>query len=376
MTRTEYTPTATGSYKTRAGNNIGFSPYSNVITLYSLSRNLCRVRDVFPEPEEWGIFSLLEGLNNDMSKFLKSTKFEPTLLDIEYVLNHSGAKKISALLASLIRRNDVNESGEYPLTMETYTKIASIVSMRYTQKWSELWKTLSYEYDPLSPYELTVEEQGTDSMNTTRTVKVSDESTTTIQKTGEVSTTDNGTETVSGTHDNKSTVEDKRTVDTADESSETAHASGNENTNGENSHYTFGFNGANAVGGDEAYRDTNNSATTTDRTQTDTLNRTSSEKHGGTETTTENGTDSKSTERSDTQKTDTTENGSNVLSGTHNTDETYERTNPTTRSITRNGNIGNLTRQELIAKQRELLQWQFLDVVFDDLDKVLSCGAY
>ena len=49
----------------------------------------------------------------------------------------------------------------------------------------------------------------------------------------------------------------------------------------------------------------------------------------------------------------------------------YSRENPRTRDYTRTGNIGNQSRQELVLKQREVLQYQFIQVIFQDLASVL-----
>lgn len=54
----------------------------------------------------------------------------------------------------------------------------------------------------------------------------------------------------------------------------------------------------------------------------------------------------------------------------HTRDATYDR------ETTRRGNIGNITRQQLIEQQRNLLQFQFFDVVFNDVDKILTMPIY
>ena len=72
------------------------------------------------------------------------------------------------------------------------------------------------------------------------------------------------------------------------------------------------------------------------------------------------------------------ENGSpdnETNSNTSSTDN-YKRENPYSRNITRKGNIGNITKQELVAKEREVLKWQLWDVIYGDLDNVLTSGIY
>ena len=46
------------------------------------------------------------------------------------------------------------------------------------------------------------------------------------------------------------------------------------------------------------------------------------------------------------------------------------------RNITRKGNIGNHTMQELVEQQRELLRYQIFDTIYEDLDSVLTRSRY
>lgn len=50
----------------------------------------------------------------------------------------------------------------------------------------------------------------------------------------------------------------------------------------------------------------------------------------------------------------------------------YERDNTKEREITRSGNIGNKTPQELIEEQRRFLNWVFYDNMFSDIDRVIA----
>lgn len=52
--------------------------------------------------------------------------------------------------------------------------------------------------------------------------------------------------------------------------------------------------------------------------------------------------------------------------------EHYERDNTREREITRSGNIGNKSNQELMKQQRDMLNWIFFDTMFKDLDRVLA----
>lgn len=57
-------------------------------------------------------------------------------------------------------------------------------------------------------------------------------------------------------------------------------------------------------------------------------------------------------------------------------DRHYERSNPKSSVITKDGNIGNKTLQELLNEERDVWQWQILDVIFKDIDSVLCLSKY
>lgn len=75
---------------------------------------------------------------------------------------------------------------------------------------------------------------------------------------------------------------------------------------------------------------------------------------------------------------------SNNNSYTNNSEETvtdtrngeYNRNNELTTTINRSGNIGNKSYQQLIEEQRKMLEWQLYDVIFNDLDSVLTRSKY
>lgn len=66
-----------------------------------------------------------------------------------------------------------------------------------------------------------------------------------------------------------------------------------------------------------------------------------------------------------------------VTNNTNSTNEdNYDRTNDITKSVSRKGNNGNITIQELINKEREILEYQIFDTIFNDLDRVLTRSKY
>lgn len=54
----------------------------------------------------------------------------------------------------------------------------------------------------------------------------------------------------------------------------------------------------------------------------------------------------------------------------------YDRTTEIDKTITRQGNIGNTTQQELIERERNVWQYQIMDTIFNDLDSVFTRSKY
>lgn len=54
----------------------------------------------------------------------------------------------------------------------------------------------------------------------------------------------------------------------------------------------------------------------------------------------------------------------------------YKRISPHDRDYTRTGNIGNTSFQDLIKQEREVLQYQIIDVIYSDIASILCRGKY
>lgn len=74
----------------------------------------------------------------------------------------------------------------------------------------------------------------------------------------------------------------------------------------------------------------------------------------------------------------TSQKGENTSSDESHTSSSnkYERTTAGERNVVRKGNIGNKSSQQLIAEQRELLRYQIFDMIYDDLDSILTLPKY
>lgn len=139
------------------------------------------------------------------------------------------------------------------------------------------------------------------------------------------------TETEQGQDENTetSTLSGSESVSSSLENS----GSGQANTTGNNATNVFGFNSVDAVGSDTGTTDTETSSTQTTTQSADELR--------------------------DTESTTT-----NTGTSTNN------------RTLTRSGNIGVTTSQQMIESERSLWDWYFFDVVFRDLDKMLTLSIY
>lgn len=72
----------------------------------------------------------------------------------------------------------------------------------------------------------------------------------------------------------------------------------------------------------------------------------------------------------------TTTNYGSVDSRTLSDSSTDVGTENVTRTLHKSGNLGLTTSQQMISSQRELWQWNFYNVIFSDIDTVLTTGVY
>lgn len=244
-----------------------------------------KLNDIYPELLYGVIYNFTDSM---LPPLLNVVKFD---MSVEY-MSRSGTKAISTLVENLLQeyplRHVINEyTGDsfYMISSQAQTNILKTLEARFKTKWQKLYETITAEYDALNPYDMTINEETTDTL------------------------------TSSGTNlSNK--------VDTGTKSS-------NETVSGERDDSLYGFNSPQSVPTDESQ------------------------------------TSSESTVNDEVSNNSTIE-----------TSNEYTRSNPTTRELTRKGNIGNITKQELLEKERDVWQWQIWDVIFKDLDSVLTRSKY
>ena len=246
-----------------------------------------------------------------------------TQLNMAYHGNHSGDKNVSPIVYKFLKSEDTG----------TRAKLANVIFTMFADKWAKLWNALQIEYNPINNYNMVENE-------TTNEIVDGDEThtgTDTSAKTGTETTTATGTDTVanSGTD---------RTTHTGTDTTE--HVGTNENE-------VSAFNSS-------SYQD--NEKNSIDTTDTETINTTDSTTHGKTETETRNMTDTVTHNTTDTV--------------THNTADTNDETRDITRELTRSGNIGVTTTQQMLQSEIELRKWLYYQSVFNDIDTILTLSIY
>lgn len=203
------------------------------------------------------------------------------------------------------------------LTTANKQKLANVITTLFLPQWQHTYELLTLQYDPLNNYDMTE----------TETYEGSNENE--HRDTGTLG--NSGTVGRSGTIGNAGTV--AHTGTSTDETENTAEGS------------LYGFNSASAVDSDKSTSEGGNTHT---NNLTDTTNMT--ETHNLTDT---------------TNMTET-----HNLTGSDAGSNTYERT------LTRSGNIGVTTSQQMAQSQIDLWKWNFYRSVFKDIDSVLTLRIY
>lgn len=267
------------------------------------------------------------------------------------------------------------------LTTEERNIIASTIYRIFYKKWDRLWDTYTIQYDPLFNYNIvedeTIDEDGTSTTNNTGTQSV-------VTDTDKINTgtdthnisrneIDGGTDNVTKSGTVQNTGTDTTVTDTDTTNTGTVQGTGTEDIlDG-----IFGFNSSTSVGSDTRDRDTtsnrtDNLAGTLDTTETNTQNLT--ETTNITDARTRNLTHTAT--NSDTETKNLTETVDTTNTRTDNLRSATVNANDSVRHLTKKGNIGFNTPQEMLAADLELWQWNFFKTVFDDIDSILTMSVY
>ena len=346
-----------------------------------------KLNDVFPH---WlsgdGIFGTLQGLDVPWKNDNVALS-----LDVTYHGNRSGGKNISPLVSTLADGGTLSADDKLMLA----TALVSICG----NKWSKEYATLSFTYDPISNYDMTeiMSDDVTETTygkTTTRTNNLSH------TKTGTETEQPNVTETTTNnlTH-GKTGTETERPDITETTTNELEHSKSGTETGTPNTtetttpnvtrQTTAGIAGLNSSGYENANQttETTNGNSIVVKTGSDTMTYDLTETDGGTvekETTgtntktyntsdTDTGTSAKATTGTDTHTYNTTDSDTGTQTdadtGSDSTEHSY--------TLTRTGNIGVTTSQQMIQSERDLWMWDYFEnVVFPDVDRILTLSIY
>lgn len=282
-----------------------------------------RLSDVFTLTD--GIFSRLRSMTDIP---WGSDQTLAAQLDLVYLTNHSGEK----YAAPIINKADDDLTSEYK------TQVLSAAYSIYKNKWTKLYAIQSAEYNPIENYSMVEEHTGTDTKTDTPT----------NWKDTETKTPTNWKETkehkpgVSGYSETETqTPEDwEKTTEalTADNKSTTDSS-------------VYGMNSTDPV--------------PSAKTETELKNKNTETQSGTYETKKEiEGSLIDETSQTGTFKTETEKSG------------TYESETEYNSTLTRSGNIGTVTAQDMISQEIELWKWLFFETVFKDLDQILTLSTY
>lgn len=235
-------------------------------------------------------------------------------MDTLYFDTHSGERFSSRIIT---RR--VGDDGS--LSSADRKTIATLVYARFRTQWSRLWATMNPTFDPLTNYKMEETVEGTES--STRTPDLTKGDTGTVQTTGQ----------------------DKRTPDLSRKGTGTVKDDGSATNNNQNG--IWGFNSSTSVPSDMSDGTaTNENTTTRDLTETET------------------GTDTTDHTNTDTYNRSYTETGTDTTAGT------------SSHKLTRTGNIGTNTFQNLLQQERNIWMFDFFEQIFKDVDSVLTIPIY
>lgn len=235
-------------------------------------------------------------------------------MDTLYFDTHSGERFSSRIIT---RR--VGDDGS--LSSADRKTIATLVYARFRTQWSRLWATMNPTFDPLTNYKMEETVEGKES--STRTPDLTKGDTGTVQTIGQ----------------------DKRTPDLSRKGTGTVKDDGSATNNNQNG--IWGFNSSTSVPSDMSDGTaTNENTTTRDLTETET------------------GTDTTDRTNTDTYNRSYTETGTDTTAGT------------SSRKLTRTGNIGTNTFQNLLQQERNIWMYDFFEQIFKDVDSVLTIPIY
>lgn len=308
------------------------------------------LNDVFPNAFEG------EGLFSVMNNPPWGNTYDATDLDIQFFSEH-GKKPIAPIIEHYLDEDDEDDS----LTVSERTKLADIVLKRFKTNWEHKFAILGLEYNPIENYNSIEQENITDNKSESTQGSKSNSS----QGSRTSNTTDNETIDIDDT--DTATKTNTGTVSTQGQDTNTPNLTQTSTNANTNTNALFGFNSSVEVNSDKQSGSANGTVT---NTGTDTTNSQATR----TDNLTENNNVSHNKSGTDNRDIDVTE--SETASGSETTTGSLTGTGTTQRRLTRAGNIGVTTSQQMIQSEIELWNWNFISDVFSDVCNILTLPIY
>ena len=336
----------------------------------------------------------------------EDTTITAELLDFEYINNYSGRKIISPAV-----EKSLGTDGK--ITTANFEKLCSVAYMMYGKKWARNWAILTMEYNPIENYSMVEDSKltrdnkethsGTDSVLMTGTDTNAESGTNTVLMTGTDTNTESGTNSLA--HGEKHTLSgsdglqhgethtqsgsdgllhgEKHTLSGTDSQTDTR-ATENEVSAFNSSSYSDSTKSTNSgsLGTTYGKTDTASGTDTTTYGKVDTASGTDTTTYGKVDTA--SGTDQTTFGHVNTES----RNMSDATTFGHQNQETRNMTDATTHGhiidndddernhLTRSGNIGVTTSQQMAESDIQLWKWNFFYEVFSDIDNVFTISTY
>lgn len=314
-------------------------------------------------------------------------------LDLYYYGNHSGDKIISPIVEKLL--------SDGKLTANGVNRLVSVAYNLFGQNWARLWAVETAEYNPIENYDLTEEgtvneetsygrtDTRTDNLTHTKTGTDTETPNITDTRTANLTHVKTGTETDTPNLTETRTPNITKTAESTDTETPNIAETQTPALSKVTQRNVYGFNAdISGTGTPAEYVNEQNTGTSTlTRTGENTLEKASEERETGTETNTKTGTNEREYNLSEretgtdaTQRTGTNTTQYNTTdhdTGTHQNAQGGQDAFERAHSLTRHGNIGVTTTQQMLQSEIELWQWDFFNnVVFPDIDRVLTIPTY
>lgn len=330
------------------------------------------LKDIWWEYENFGVFYYLQQMNVPWRSKNINANLDKTFMHL------NGNKTPSPFLNNYYEYTPGDERVWF--TNDSKTAVSTTIFNLFNDNWTAKWNALTAEYDPISNYDMV--ESGTD----------------TTTRTGTNDVTQTGTDTHSIDHANTQSIESGEVVtsygtdvttntntDLYNKTNADMYARTNTSitqTKGDDELQISAFNSSsyqdkelNTHGSDTTSGDATNNYTRTQGDATDNYTRTQGD---ATDNYTHVVGDATSNHETVVDTRVHADNGNTTDEETKNlsTTETRDTTDELTHSLTRSGNIGVTTSQQMIESELKLREYVFFDSVFNDICSVLTLPIY